>query len=105
MLSIPDMEALIAEYVAAIPDLEARIAAAQESAPRYEKLIRRLCEDQGLTLDRITAGDPNWKHEGARMVAWYFLSDRGLFSMVDLGDEALLFDKDKVEVARIAVSP
>jgi hypothetical protein len=74
-----------------IPDRAQRIAAAEANAPRYLKLIRALVAKAGQQLQRVTAGDPNRNFEGAKTTAWYFLTDQGLFHMVDAGGKAIMF--------------
>ncbi|HEY8215248.1 MAG TPA: hypothetical protein VIG36_14090 [Methylocystis sp.] len=72
-------------------DRAARIAAAEAAAPRYMKLIRALVAKAGQRLDRVTAGDPTRDYAGAPTTAWYFLTDQGLFHMVDVGGKAIMF--------------
>lgn len=74
-----------------LPDRAARIAAAEAAAPRYMKLIRALVAKAGQRLDRVTAGDPMREFAGAPTTAWYFLTDQGLFHMVDAGGKAIMF--------------
>jgi hypothetical protein len=74
-----------------IPDRAERIAAVEANAPRYLKLIRALVAKAGQKLERVTAGDPNRQFEGAATTAWYFLTDQGLFHMVDAGGKAIMF--------------
>ncbi|MCD9032428.1 DMP19 family protein [Luteimonas sp. Y-2-2-4F] len=92
VLAPEQMEAEVERRAAALPDREAREAEARAGEPRYAKLIRALCAATGQTLDRVTAGDPAFAHAGQQTVAWHFLTDRGHFYMVDLGDRALMFD-------------
>ena len=100
-----DLEDLFDEIAAKIPDLEERAAQALEDQPRYVKVIDELCEVAGQELDRITAGDPSYEHEGKPTLAWHFLTDAGHFYMVDLGDKALMFNGDtKQLVAEADVS-
>jgi hypothetical protein len=74
-----------------ISDREQRIAAVEASAPRYLKLIRALVAKANQQLARVTAGDPNRDFEGAKTTAWYFLTDQGLFHMVDANGKAIMF--------------
>lgn len=74
-----------------LPDRAKRIAAAEAAAPRYMKLIRALVAKAGQRLDRVTVGDPTREFAGAPTTAWYFLTDRGLFHMVDVGGIAIMF--------------
>lgn len=76
---------------AALPDREARIAQARAAEPRYMKLIRGLCEQAGLELEQITAGDPTRVHEGTRTLAWHFITDKGHHHMVEANGKAMLF--------------
>ncbi|PWB93398.1 hypothetical protein [Methylosinus sporium] len=55
------------------------------------KLIRALVAEAGQRLDRVTAGDPTHEFAGALTTAWYFLTDQGLFHMVDAGGKAIMF--------------
>ncbi|QNP50501.1 DUF4375 domain-containing protein [Diaphorobacter aerolatus] len=98
----PDLQALDEEELQArydeiaglIPNLEEREEAAAAGMPRYALVIDALCEAADHELDRITAGNPSHEHEGQQTVAWHFLTDKGHFYMVDLGDKALMFDGD-----------
>jgi uncharacterized protein DUF4375 len=74
-----------------VPDRAARIADAEANAPRYLKLIRALVARAGQQLQRVTAGDSNRVFEGTKTTAWYFLTDQGLFHMVDAGGKAIMF--------------
>lgn len=85
------IEAEIQRRAGLVPDRAERIAAAEANAPRYLKLIRALVARAGHQLQRVTAGDPNREFEGAKTIAWYFLTDQGLFHMVDAGGKAIMF--------------
>ena len=103
-----DLEREAARLGALIPDRAARMQAAQAQTeanrPDYERHILALCNKAGQVLDRITAGDPSHEHEGKPVVAWHFLTDRGHFYYVALGDEAIMFDGDShAEIARVAL--
>lgn len=74
-----------------VPNRAERIAAAEANAPRCLKLIRALVAKAGQQLQRVTAGDPTRDFEGAKTTAWYFLTDQGLFHMVDAGGKAIMF--------------
>jgi uncharacterized protein DUF4375 len=74
-----------------VPDRAKRIADAEANAPRYLKLIRALVAKAGQQLQRVTAGDPTRAFEGTQTTAWYFLTDQGLFHMVDAGKKAIMF--------------
>lgn len=89
---------------AALPDRKERIAAALANEPRYMKIIRALCEHQGLVLNTVTAGDPTFIHEGSPAIAWHFLTEQGHHFMVDAGHTAVLFDGSTRQcIAEIAV--
>ncbi len=88
---------------ARLPDRARRIAKALAAEPRYLQLIRALCKRAGHELDRVTAGDPSYKHDGASTVAWHFLTDRGHFFMVESKGKAHMLDgKTKKSVASVA---
>ena len=91
-----------------IPDLAARLAErerlAEENKPRYARIIDVICEEYGMELVRITAGDPGFIHEGEERVAWHFLAGRGHYSMVDMGEQAVVFDDGGEEVAVVDIS-
>jgi hypothetical protein len=91
VLTVEEMRVEVRRRAEALPDRDARIAEARANAPRFEKLIRALCEHAGLELDRITAGDPTRMHEGERTLAWHFLTDQGHHHMVESGGKAILF--------------
>jgi hypothetical protein len=74
-----------------VPDQAERLAEAEANAPRYLKLVRALVAKAGQKLQRLTAGDPNRVFEGQTTIAWYFLTDQGLFHMVDAGGKAIMF--------------
>ncbi|MEA5123014.1 DMP19 family protein [Xanthomonas floridensis] len=81
---------------------QARIDLARTYQPRYMKLIDRLCEESGHTLDRITAGDPSHRYNGNQVLAWHFLTNRGHFYMLDLDGVASMYDAaDQALVAMI----
>jgi hypothetical protein len=97
-----EIEAEIARRGAALPDREQRARAARENEPRYLKLIRALIAKAGHELSRVTAGNPNHQHNGQRVVAWHFLTDKGHHYMVDADGKALMFDgTTKVVVTEI----
>jgi hypothetical protein len=87
-----EIKAEIARCGAALPDREERVRAALESEPRYMKLIRALIAEAGQELSRVTGGDPNYQHNGQRIVAWHFLTDKGHHYMVDADGKAVMFD-------------
>lgn len=97
-----EIKAEIARRGAALPDREERVRAARENEPRYLKLIRALIAKAGHELSRVTAGDPNHQHNGQRVVAWHFLTDKGHHYMVDMDGKAVMFDgTTKVVVTEI----
>ncbi|MBP2546122.1 DMP19 family protein [Acinetobacter guillouiae] len=95
----------IVEQVAAkIPNLEQRKQQAAENSPRYFKIIQALCQQASQELDRITIGDPSHEYNGQEIVAWHFLTDAGHFYMLDLGDQALMFDENDQQIIALDVS-
>jgi hypothetical protein len=85
-----------------IPDLAERQAQAEadalEEAPEFEIIIRELCSIAGYELHRITMGDPNYVHEGAKTLAWHFSTDHGDFLMVEEDDEAFMINPATLEI-------
>jgi len=77
---------------------------AAENKPRYARIIDVICEEYGMELARITAGDPGLIHEGEERVAWHFLTDQGHYSMVDMGEKAVVFDDDGDEIAVVDIA-
>jgi hypothetical protein len=59
--------------------------------PRHMKLVRDLCERAGQALERVAAGDPTRVHEGERILAWHFITDKGHHHMVEAGGKAIMF--------------
>jgi hypothetical protein len=97
-----EIKAEIARRGTALPDREERARAARVNEPRYLKLIRALTAKAGHELSRVTAGDPNHQHNGQRVVAWHFLTDKGHHYMVDADGKAVMFDgTTKVVVTEI----
>jgi hypothetical protein len=93
-----EIKAETARRGAVLPDREARVRAARENEPRYLKLIRALIAKAGHELSRLTAGDPNHQHNGQRVVAWHFLTDKGHHYMVDADGKAVMFNGTTKEV-------
>jgi uncharacterized protein DUF4375 len=94
-----EIKAEVARRGAELPDREERVRAALANEPRYLKLIRALIAKAGHELSRVTAGDPTHQHNGERVVAWHFLTDKGHHYMVDAGGKAVMFNgttKEKV---------
>ena len=89
-----EIAALVAQRAAGITDREERLAAAREARPEYAKLIERLCEQAGQTLEYITAGDPIHEFEGTTTLAWHFITDQGHHYMVQTEGKALMFVGD-----------
>jgi Domain of unknown function (DUF4375) len=89
--SSEQIDAEIRRRAGLVTDRAQRIAATETNAPRYLKLIRALVAKANQQLARVTAGDPNRHFEGAKTTAWYFLTDQGLFHMVDVGGKAIMF--------------
>ena len=87
-----ESRAEIERRVAAQPNREERKRAALENEPRYMKLIRSLSLKAGHTFSHITAGDPTHQHNGKRVLAWHFFTDKGHHYMVDADGKALMFE-------------
>lgn len=105
VLNQEDFQAAIEHFAALPPDREERRLAALRAEPRYMKLIRKLCQENGLVLDRVTIGT-HTTYRLKRCVAWHFLTDRGQFYMIDLGSKALMFTrKGWWPRAKIVVEP
>lgn len=85
-----------------IPDLAERQAQAEadalEEAPEFEIIIRELCSIAGYELHKITMGDPNYMHGGAKTLAWHFSTDHGDFLMVEEDDEAFMINPATLEI-------
>ena len=97
-----ELAAHIERLVALIPDLAERRAKADadalEDAPDFEIIIRELCNIAGYTLQKITMGDPNYLHQGEKVLAWHFSTDHGDFIMVEDDDEAFMIDPVTQEI-------
>jgi hypothetical protein len=100
-----DIKAEVARRGAALPDRAARVRAALENEPRYLKLIRALIAKAGHQLDRVTGGDPTHEHNGQRMVAWHFLTDKGHHYMVDADGKAVMFNGTTKQVVTEVEAP
>ena len=87
-----EIRAEVARRGAALPDREERVRAALANEPRYMKLIRALCGAAGHELSHVTAGDPTHEHNGKRVLAWHFITDKGHHYMVDADGKAVLFN-------------
>jgi hypothetical protein len=91
----PDrIEEHVRRRAAAVPDREERLAAARADEPREVRLIRVLCAVAEQELRGVLAGDPTYEFEGATVVAWHFVTDRGHHVMVDAGDRVVMFAAD-----------
>lgn len=103
ILDAEELAAHIATRVATVTDLEARRAEAElEDAPEFEQVIRELCSVAGHELEKITMGDPNYEHNGAKVLAWHFTTDKGEYIMIDDDIEAVMIDpKDKEIIATV----
>lgn len=92
----------IAQRVALIPNLEERRAEAEaeelENAPEFEVIIRELCDVAGYSLQKITMGDPNYEHNGEKILAWHFATDHGDYIMVEDDDEAYMIHPETKEI-------
>ena len=56
----------------------------------------------------MTAGNPNHQHNGERVVAWHFLTDKGHHYMVDADGKAVMFNGTKRSITssiRSAIAP
>jgi hypothetical protein len=89
--SLEQIDAEIQRRAGLVPDRAERIALVEANEPRFLKLIRALVAKSGQQLQRVTAGDPSRDFEGAKTTAWYFLTDQGVFHMVDAGGKAIMF--------------
>ncbi|SEE85315.1 hypothetical protein SAMN04489740_2791 [Arthrobacter alpinus] len=99
ILDAEELAAHIATRVATVTDLEARRAEAElEDAPEFEQVIRELCSVAGHEFVKITMGDPNYEHNGAKVLAWHFTTDKGEFIMIDDDIEAVMIDPRAQEV-------
>jgi hypothetical protein len=93
-----EIKAEVARRSAALPDRAERVQAARENEPRYLKLIRALIARAGHELDRVTGGDPTHQHNGQRVLAWHFLTDKGHHYMVDADGKAVMFNGTTKEI-------
>jgi hypothetical protein len=100
-----EIKAEVARRGAALPDREERVRAALANEPRYLKLIRALITKAGHELSRVTAGDPTHEHNGQRVVAWHFLTDKGHHYMVDADGKAVMFNGTTKEVVTEVEAP
>jgi hypothetical protein len=105
VMTAAEITAEIARRGAALPDREERMRAALENEPRYLKLIRALIAKAGHELSRVTAGDPNHQHNGQRVLAWHFLTDKGHHYMVDADGKAVMFNGDTKKVVTEIEAP
>jgi len=92
VMAADEIKAEVARRGAALPDREARRRAALEAEPRYMKLIRALSAKAGHELSHVTAGDPTHQHNGQRVLAWHFITDKGHHYMVDAEGKAVMFN-------------
>lgn len=105
VMTAAQIKAEIARRGAALSDRQTRVRAARENEPRYLKLIRALIAKVGHELSRVTAGDPNHQHNGQRVVAWHFLTDKGHHYMVDADGKAVMFNGTTKEVVTEIEAP
>ncbi|HEU4668686.1 MAG TPA: hypothetical protein VFS79_13595, partial [Arthrobacter sp.] len=102
VLDDEEVGAYIERLVSMIPDLPERKAQAEaealEEAPDFEIIIRELCSIAGYELLKITMGDPNYVHDGERVLAWHFSTDHGDFLMVEEEDEAFMINPETQEI-------
>ena len=92
VMAADEIKAEVARRGAALPDREERARAALANEPRYLKLIRALIAKAGHELSRVTGGDPTHQHNGQRVLAWHFLTDKGHHYMVDADGKAVMFN-------------
>ncbi|MEM9418957.1 MAG: DUF4375 domain-containing protein [Planctomycetota bacterium] len=105
VISVDEAKAELRRRADSITNRDARIAESLANEPRYTKLIRALCQTAGHELNRVTAGDPTYEHDGRQMIAWHFLSDKGHHYMVDVDGKAFMFNGDTDEgICEIEVS-
>ncbi|AUZ36161.1 hypothetical protein C3B78_18065 [Arthrobacter sp. PGP41] len=102
VLDDEEVGAYIERLVSMITDLPERKAQAEaealEEAPDFELIIRELCSIAGYELLKITMGDPNYVHDGERVLAWHFSTDHGDFLMVEEEDEAFMINPETREI-------
>jgi len=105
VMTVDEIKAEVERRAATLPDRAERVRAARENEPRYLKLIRALIAKAGHELDRVTAGDPTHQHNGQRVVAWHFLTDKGHHYMVDADGKALMFNGTTKQVVTEIEAP
>lgn len=102
VLDDEEVGAYIERLASMITDLPERKAQAEaealEEAPDFELIIRELCSVAGYELLKITMGDPNYVHDGERVLAWHFSTDHGDFLMVEEEDEAYMINPENREI-------
>lgn len=102
VLDDEEVGAYIERLASMITDLPERKAQAEaealEEAPDFELIIRELCSVAGYELLKITMGDPNYVHDGERVLAWHFSTDHGDFLMVEEEDEAYMINPETREI-------
>ena len=105
VMTTDEIKAEVARRGAALPDRAQRVRAAREAEPRYMKLIRALCGAAGHELSRINAGDPTHEHNGKRVLAWHFSTDKGHHYMVDADGKASMFNGTTKEMVTEIEAP
>lgn len=102
VLDEEELTEYIERQAALIPNLEERRAKADaealEDAPDFEIIIRELCDTAGYSLQKITMGDPNYIHNGEKVLAWHFSTDHGDFLMVEEDEEAFMINPETQEI-------
>ncbi|WP_104087139.1 hypothetical protein [Arthrobacter sp. GMC3] len=99
VLDDSELAAHIAARVAQIPDLAERQAEAEsENTPEFKAIIDELCDIAGHELVKITMGDPNFEHNGEKVLAWHFTTDQGSYIMIEEDLEAFMINPDTKEV-------
>lgn len=104
--SIDDMVAEVRRRGAALPDREARIARVREAEPRTFKLMRALAERAGQQYERPTAATRR-TYQNEEVWAYHFLTDAGVYVMIDHGTRAAMFpasDGDTIDPASLVVA-
>lgn len=89
-----EMKAEVERRASSLADRQERVADALAKEPRFMKLIRALCRKARHELSRVTAGDPTHKYNGANIIAWHFITDKGHHYMVDADGKAMMFNGD-----------
>lgn len=95
---------VLEQYADQIPNADERQQNALNGRPRYLKIIALLTQKAGQQLERVTIGDPSHQYQNQNVLAWHFLTEQGHFYMLDLGDQALMFDDKHHQMVQLDVS-